>query len=331
MAAVACLAFAGCASRWGLSAEEYFAIGMAYFEIGQNRTANREHYFREAERWLNRARARDRTMAASAYNLGLLHFEAGRFGEAAAQFESILERDPHNVLALRAAAYTRIRTGEFEEASRLYERFLALVPESADDGFNHALVLFAMERYAEAELVLRRNEFALLENADFLLLYARAKSRQGRPEAIDSFAAWLVQNPGDAAAGRVRFEYAQFLESRGLYARALDEYRAALGAIGHADSGPTRPEARFALARVLLVADPGNPEGARELRGAVRDGYADFDALEALLGDGRIGAVAGDDIRAIIAEGRRAAAEGAMPFADFYEGADGELPMTEDA
>ncbi|MCL2190961.1 MAG: tetratricopeptide repeat protein, partial [Treponema sp.] len=141
----------GCASRWGLSAEEYFAIGMAYFEIAQNVTVNRDHFFREAERWLNRARARDRTMAASAYNLGRLHFEMGRFGEAANQFESILRRDPYNVLALRAAAYTRIRTGEIEKASALYERFLALVPESADDGYNHALVLFAMQRYAEAE------------------------------------------------------------------------------------------------------------------------------------------------------------------------------------
>ena len=314
----------GCATR-GLSAEEYFALGMAFFEIGQNRTANRDHYFREAERWLNRARARDRTMAASAYNLGRLHFEAGRFAEAADQFESVLVHDPYNVLALRAAAYTRIRTREIERASELYERFLALVPESADDGYNHALVLFAMQRYDEAERVLRRNEFALMENADFLLLYARAQSRQGKPEAIDSYAAWLVHNTD----GRVRFEYALVLEEWSLYARALEEFRLALEELGQGATDPSRPEARFAVARVLLVADPGNAEGLVELRGAVADGYDDFDAIEALLDDDRISAETGDDIRAIVADGRRAAAapaaeEPADPFADFAEdGLDG--------
>ena len=297
--AIAGLVLGGCANRWRLSAEEYFAIGMAYFEIAQNVTANRDHFFREAERWLNRARARDRTMAASTYNLGRLHFEMGRFEEAARQFETILAQDPYNVLALRAAAYTRIRSGELEKASALYERFLALVPESADDGYNHALVLFAMQRYAEAEQVLRRNEFALMENADFLLLYARAKNRQGKPEAIDSYATWLVHNTD----GRIRFEYAEVLENWALYARALDEFRAALEELGAAD--PLRPEVRFAVARVLLVADPGNVEGLSELRGAVDDGYADFDAIEGLLDDDRISAYDRDEILAIVAEGRR--------------------------
>jgi len=305
-AAIVCLVLGGCAGRWALTAEEYFSIGMAYFEIGQHRTANRDHYFREAERWLTRARSRDRTMAASSYNLGRLHFEVGRFEEAALEFESILRLDPYNTLALRAAAYTRIRNGDMEKASALYDRFLALVPESADDGFNHALVLFAMGRYAEAEQTLRRNEFVLMDNPDFLLLYARAQGRQDKPEAIDSFATWLDQNPTAPVVDRVRFEYARVLESRGLYARALDEYRAALEGLAATAVNPSRPDARFAVARVLLVADPGNPDGMAELRGAVSDGHADFDAIEALLGDERIGVGHREEIRAIVADGRRA-------------------------
>jgi len=319
------LALGGCANRWALSAEEYFAIGMAYFEIGQNRTANRAHYFREAERWLNRAQSQDRTMAASTYNLGRLNFEMGRFDEAARLFEAILLQDPYNVLALRAAAYTRIRTGEIEKASELYGRFLALVPESADDGYNHALVLFAMGRYDEAEGVLSRNQFALMDNPDFLLLYARAQARQDRPQAIDSFATWLVQNAENAAAGRVRFEYAGLLEEWGLYARALEEYRLTFDELTHTSVNPSRPEVRFAVARVLLVADPGNPEGMSELRDAVLDGFADFGAIEALLDDDRISAANIDDIRSIAEGGRRAATdlleadEAADPFADFAD------------
>ena len=330
--AVASLALGGCATNRGLSAEEYFAIGMAYFEIGQNRAANRAHYFTEAERWLSRARSQDRTMMASAYNLGLLSFEMGRFGEAARQFESILAHDPYNTLALRAAAYTRIRMGEFEAASLLYERFLALVPESADDGFNHALVLFAMERYADAEAVLRRNELALFENADFLLLYARSQGRQDKPEAIDSYAAWLTRYAGGGGGavpvGTVRFEFAEVLEGRGLYARALEEFRAAQGEITAAAENPSRADARFGVARVLLVADPANPEGIAELRGAVEGGFADFDAMDALLEDDRISGDVIYEARAIVAGARRAA-EGladetdAALDAEPYAGAEG--------
>ena len=326
LAIPAVLSFGGCASRWGLTAEEYFAIGMAYFEIAQNSTSNREHYFREAERWLERARAKDRTMAASAYNLGRLHFEAGRFTEAAERFESILVLDPENVLALRAAAYTRIRSGEIEKAEKLYERFLALVPESADDGYNHALVLFAMSRYEDAEQVLRRNEFALIENADFLLLLARAQSRQDRPEAIDSYADWLTQNPQDTAAARVRFEFAEVLEKRELYARALEEFRLAHEALSATAVNPSGAEVRFAISRVLFLADPGNAEGMAELKGAVEDGFRDFDAIEGLLDYETISEDDKDEIRAIVEEGRRAA-EPAEPaptpaddaFADMVE------------
>jgi tetratricopeptide (TPR) repeat protein len=307
LAILAVVALGGCASRWGLSAEEYFAIGMAYFEIAQNSTSNRERYFSEAEKWLGRASARDRTMSASTYNLGRLHFEAGRFAEAAERFESILVLDPENVLALRAAAYARIRNGEIERAAELYERFLALVPESADDGYNHALVLFAMSRYEDAEQVLRRNEFALNENADFLLLLARAQSRQDRPEAIDSYADWLVQNPQDAAAARVRFEFAEVLQRHELYARALEEFRLAHDALSPTAVDPSGAEVRFAISRVLFLADPGNAEGMTELKGAVEDGFRDFDAIEGLLENARLSERSKAEIRAIVADGRRAA------------------------
>ncbi|MCL2271042.1 MAG: tetratricopeptide repeat protein, partial [Treponema sp.] len=62
----AVIALNGCASWGAASAEEYFSIGMAYYDMGK---------FAEAEKWLNRAKARDRTMSASEYNLGRIAFE----------------------------------------------------------------------------------------------------------------------------------------------------------------------------------------------------------------------------------------------------------------
>ena len=291
----AVLVLGSCASWGAVTAEEYFALGMAFFDLGR---------FEEAERWLNRARMRSRTMTASEYNLGRIAFETGRFEDAAMYFESILRRDPNNVLALQAAAFTRIRTGEIERASELYERLLALVPESADDGYNHALVLYAMERYEEAERVLLNNAIALLDNNDVMLLHARIKRRLGNPEAIDTFARWLANNAADQ---RVRHEFAQLLESRNHYARALEEYRTVLAALTAASVDPSRAEVRFAVARLLLTVDPERAEGITELTEAIEDGFDDFDIVEALLDDERISDSNRDRIRTIVADGRRAA------------------------
>ena len=274
------------------SAEEYYSIGMAYFDVGK---------FEEAEKWLNRAKAVNKTRVASEYNLGRIAFETGRYREAAAHFETIIKQDPDNILALKAAAYTRIKTGEFDQAEALYSRVLALSPDSADDGYNYALVLYAMEKYADAERVLAGYQFALLDNSETMLLYARAQKAQGKVEAVDSYAKWLANNADSA----VRYEYAQLLESQELYARALEEYRLALSDFRSSGGGLERTDIRFALARLLLIADSGSDEGITELQGAVNEGYSGIDAMEKLLEDGRISAVNKTSVSAIISDTRR--------------------------
>ena len=91
--------FMSCAGL-ATSAEEYYSIGMAYYEMGK---------YEEAERWLNRALSRNRTMSASEYNLGRIAFGTGRYRDALKKFNAILKKDPQNVMALKAAAYTRIK------------------------------------------------------------------------------------------------------------------------------------------------------------------------------------------------------------------------------
>jgi len=287
------LVLGSCASWGAASAEEYFAIGMAYYDMGK---------YEDAEKWLNRAKARDRTKNASEYNLGRIAFEAKRYDEAVKYFESILKRDPNNVLALKAAAYTHIKNGDIDNASKMYKRLLVLVPESFDDGYNYALVLFAMKKFEEAEQVLKTYEFALLDNSDVLLLYARAQKEQGKPEAIDTYASWLVNN-SDA---KVRHEYAQALEGQQMYARALEEYRTVYKDLSSSSVDPSRHEVRFTIARLLLTADPTNAEGIAELKGAVEEGYNNFDEIEKLIDDERVSAAGKKEILAIVTEGRRA-------------------------
>jgi tetratricopeptide (TPR) repeat protein len=298
------LMFCNCVGM-AASAQEYYSIGMAYFELGK---------YEEAERWLNRARAADKTMTASQYNLGRLAFETGRYNEAAEHFEDILSKDQNNVLALRAAAYTRIKTGDLAAAEKHYAKLLEIVPESADNGYNHALVLYAMERYADAQEVLEKYPFALLENNDALLLYARSQKAQDNVEAIDSYAKWLSVNSDPA----VRYEYAGLLEHNELYARALEEYRKVLSETAGKDSTPKRSEIRFSLARLLLIADGESGEGVVELETAVNEGFDDIEAVQELL-DMKISAAHIDSIRNIINNMQRAADAAPEPQVDQNE------------
>jgi tetratricopeptide (TPR) repeat protein len=276
-----------CTSTAATSAEEYYAIGMAYFDMGK---------YPEAKKWLDKARVIDKTKIASEYNLGRIEYETGHYADAYNHFDVVLKQDPDNVMALKAAAYTKIKLGDTEGARALYSRVLKLVPESADDGYNYALVLFKLEQYDQAEAVLTHNRFALQDNKDVLLLYARTLGAQDKPEAVDQYAAWLETNTDVA----VRFEYARVLEKAAFYVRALEQYRDVLKALPDGSTDPTKATVRFAVARVLLIADPENAEGITELRAAVTDGLV-MAEVETLLDVPGISAVSKEAIRRIIA------------------------------
>jgi tetratricopeptide (TPR) repeat protein len=280
-------------------AEEYYALGMAYFDLGR---------YEEAERWLTMARNTDKTRLASEYNLGRIAFETGRYEEAVRRFDTILEKDPDNVMALKSAAYGRIKTGEFDEAERLYERVLILVPESVDDGYNYALVLNAIKKPEKAEEVLLKYPYALVDNKDLLLIYARSLGAQHKPEAVDSYSQWLAANSDP----QVQYEFALILEENGLYARSLEEYRKILvmlpgdNIVGGTETELRRSSIQFSIARVLLIADAENPQGITELRLAISEGYTDTEALKKLLEDEKILPSAKEEIRTIIDEVERA-------------------------
>jgi tetratricopeptide (TPR) repeat protein len=280
---LAVLPSASCASG-AVSAEEYYNLGMAYFDLGK---------YDEAARWLERARAADRTKQASEYSLGRIAFARQDYEGALVHFEKILKKDPRNILALRAAAYTLIRLERLDEAGEYYGRVLALVPESADNGKSYAILLLALKKPAEAEETLLRFSPVLAGDREYLLLLARARSAQDKVEAIDDYGAWLAG--GDDPA--VRLEYARVLEKGEFYARALEEYRALLPNAGQS-GGISKGDLRFTIGRLLLIADSeGN--GIEEIEGAITDGFSDSAALEALLEEPRISEQQKDDLRRI--------------------------------
>lgn len=290
------------------SAEEYFAIGMAYFDMGK---------YAEAEQWLNRAALIDKTKIASEYNLGRIAFENKRYTEALRRFERVLAKDPKNVMALKATAYTHTKLGNLDKAESVYRQVLLLVPESADDGYNHALLLYNMEKYAESEAVLARYPHALLENSDTILLCARAQKAQHKPEAVNMYERYLEMKSDPAT----RYEFAVILEEGGFFARALEEYRAALKDLPDKSENPTKVELRFTIARLLLIADSSSEEGINELEAAVKDGFKDSAELEKLLEERGISDARKADIRRIIDSMNKAPEEAETETQDEEEAA----------
>ena len=264
-----------CALTDAATAEEYFSLGSAYLDLGK---------YPEAERWFQKARAADNTRNASEYNLGRIAFELGRAEEAVRIFESLLEKDAGNATLLRAAAYARIKNGDYERAVELYERAALLLPETEDSGYNFALVLYATGRHDRAAEILAKILEADSGDREALLLLARAQKALGRPEAIDSYEAWLA-GKDDAV---VRGELAGACEAGGFFAKAVENYDAILKS-GKASSPPFKGgEILFSKARALLIADPANPDALGSLTAALKEGFADEEALAALVEDGRI-------------------------------------------
>jgi tetratricopeptide (TPR) repeat protein len=293
LTAIVLLGVSACVTGGAASAEEYFSLGMAYYDQGK---------YAEAERWLNRARMMDKTRVASEYNLGRIAYETGRYDDAVRLFERVLARDKVNVLALKAAAYSRIKVGDLVGAEGLYDRVLELEPESADQGYNYALVLMALEKPEQAEEVLLKYKITMADNKNSLLLLARAQKAQNKVEAADTYSQWL-QGKDDA---KVRYEYAQVLESAEFYAKALEEYQAVIAALPQgqaADADPSalaRTDVRVTAARLLLIADPEKNDGILELETAVTEGLADTEKLTKLLDEPGISAAHKAEINRII-------------------------------
>ncbi|MCL1814915.1 MAG: tetratricopeptide repeat protein [Treponema sp.] len=196
-----------------VKAEEYYALGMAYFKLQR---------YAEAETWFTKAKFNRTTKIASEYYLGRIAYETGRFREAKNCFERIIVQDADNITALKAAAYTCIKLEDYNLAENYYRRVLELVPESYDEGYNYALVLMAMGKAEEAEGVLIRHSNT--ENPMALLILARSQRQRGRPEAADAYNASLLKEDDPL----VRSEYAAYLAEMGLYEKALEEYRRTL-------------------------------------------------------------------------------------------------------
>lgn len=97
-----------------------------------------------------------------------LHAE-NRFGEAAAEYEAALDRQPGDPVLLLSLANTRLREPKYRLATEAYRQVIAVAPANAEAFYNLGIALVAQNLHREALTPLRR---ALALQPDLRLAHA---------------------------------------------------------------------------------------------------------------------------------------------------------------
>lgn len=144
---------------------------------------------------------RRRAREDSALEEALAHHEAGRLGEAEAQYRAVLHRDANNARALHLLGVLQHQYGDNRSALGNIRRAVALDPAVALFHFNLGNVLAAMDETASAaEAFARATELDPGHAAGWFNLGRARMQRNLEGEAIAAFRRALALQPGMEAA-----------------------------------------------------------------------------------------------------------------------------------
>ena len=277
--AVVAAAFAsGCASN-DLTreqfADEYYNLGTGFLESGDPE---------RAVRYLERAVALRPGAADARFNLAAALLESGDTAAASDHLERLLAASPDNVRVLELQAESHQRGGRWGDALATYVRLLEVRPRHSFARFNRAILLWTLGDKPAAAVQLRA---LLAEHPDDqdarlhlgLLIADAGDAAVGAPaEASTLLRQYLEEHPAaaDALLALARVELIQ-----GRYDAALELYADAEQRLQEDD--PSRGEAAFERAVILLTAVEDPIAGLEALRTALQRGFADEERLADLL------------------------------------------------
>src|SRR5450759_1196336 len=151
---------------------------------------------------------------------------AGKIGEAQELYQSILETNPNEHVALHLLGLCYIQQGQPLDGIRFVEQALALKPDYADAHYNLGCALQALDRLDEAiarygaVLVINPNHAAAHLNLGNAL---QAQDRHA--EAMAHYQETLALKPDDADAHN---NWGNSLQALGRHQEASDHYQKAL-------------------------------------------------------------------------------------------------------
>ncbi len=196
-----------------------------YELVSEGLNLSQRHRYDESIEYLKRAVAIEETSVPVHYLLGLNYYRKQDWGNAAQEFQRVLESSPDYTLAVFNMGLAQARLGNREVAVGLLRRTLALDPTNFSAAFDLGALLLQMQRVPESLEAFRQAVKILPtfgpahRGIGEILLY------QGKAdEALVSLRTALRLMPNNSA---VRVSIAKALEMKGLHQQAQEELRKA--------------------------------------------------------------------------------------------------------
>ena len=160
--------------------------------------------------------------------IGITHFDAGRFEEARAAFEHALALDPNCAPAWNGIGRVNYHIGTPEEAIKAYERAIAIDPHFDHAYFGIGILLSAkLGKYDEAIVAYQRGLAANPNEAYLANAIYSTYARMGRfDEAIAGLEQSLAHNPSDMFAldwlGIIYLHQKRYEDAIAVYQRSIN-------------------------------------------------------------------------------------------------------------
>ena len=155
--------------------------------------------YEEALKWFTEAAEADPRAFEPRNLLVHLHIQQGDFRMAAEAAAAALAINPEDAETHNLLGLAQRNIGELSDAANSFEKASNLDIGRYDYRINAAATYVALDKLAEAERILKRNNEVPLDNAKASIFLAIVKSRQGDPEAAMAIAKQLQEKyPEDA-------------------------------------------------------------------------------------------------------------------------------------
>ena len=244
-----------------------FALGKYYFE---------QEAYADSARWLQFLKSGDRDYAESLFLLGIDEYELGHNISAEAVLKKLPVIFPLGEV-FNNLGVVKLNAGRYDEAAADFQRALQKDPGDSDYAFNMSLALWHLKKYEQAGNYLHK---VLAQDADDLeahALLAQVSGERGDTQTRQSQMAWVSAHktaaadpPGDsnnaqsdpAPGPRIRKEY----DSKAFHLCLLQIARAAQRRLTEQPDDGVKKDGLSCLKQGLeLLAEGKLPEAQREL------------------------------------------------------------------
>ncbi len=178
-------------SRTDLAAD-YYDIANAYYDAGKTDKAA-EYY--------GKAVSLNPKLAGANYNLARIYIETGRITDGINILNDLLKRDPSNVMLLVTRAYALSKLGKYDEALADYNQVLDRNPYDKGALYNAAVVEHTLGNNTKAYDLMKRAQALAPDNADILFKLGTYAADAGETSvAVNSLVDYVKQKPDDTNA-----------------------------------------------------------------------------------------------------------------------------------